>query len=127
MAQLRIPFSSDYSTSKFTLGRLVEFAALGKSSESFAYLACPQLLHYTEYPELRIFSIHPGVIKTALAEESGIFDPSAPLDSVALPAATTLAISAGKAEWLRGRSGHFAYVKEQRADVKTDIGRVLGT
>ena len=106
VAQLRIPFSSDYSTSKFTLGRLVEFAALGKSSEPFAYLACPQLLHYTEYPELRIFAIHPGLIRTALSEESGIFEPSVPTDTVALPAATTLAISAGKAEWLRGRSEH---------------------
>jgi len=84
VAQLRIPFSSDYSTSKFTLGRLVEFAAL-------------------EYPELRIFAIHPGLIRTALTEESGIYEPSVPTDTIALPAATTLAISAGKAEWLRGR------------------------
>jgi hypothetical protein len=106
VAQLRIPFSSDYSTSKFTLGRLVEFAALGKSSEPFAYMACPQLLHYTEYPELRIFVVHPGMIPTTLATETGIVDPSVWYDTVALPAATMLAISTGKAEWLRGRSEH---------------------
>jgi hypothetical protein len=33
-AQFRFPHSSDY-TSKFALGRLIEFAALGKSSLSF--------------------------------------------------------------------------------------------
>jgi short-subunit dehydrogenase len=32
LAHFRVPLYSDYSTSKFTLGRLVEFAALGKSS-----------------------------------------------------------------------------------------------
>ncbi|KAI0294102.1 NAD-P-binding protein [Multifurca ochricompacta] len=84
MAHLRIPHSSDYSISKFTLGRLVEFAAL-------------------EYPELRIFAIHPGLIQTALAQGAGILNSTLPVDTPALPAATILALSAGKAEWLRGR------------------------
>jgi hypothetical protein len=35
-AQLRYLHSSDYGTSKFALGRLIEFAALGKSSVSFS-------------------------------------------------------------------------------------------
>jgi len=82
IAHFRRPFSSDYSVSKFTLGRLIEFAAL-------------------EYPELRVFALHPGTIETTLAAETGLSRFT--YDNVALPAATTLAISAGKAEWLRGR------------------------
>ncbi|KAI0288736.1 hypothetical protein BC826DRAFT_656203 [Russula brevipes] len=55
-AQLRWLHSSDYGTSKFALGRLIEFAAL-------------------EHPDLRVFALHPGVIETALfaeAELSGL-------------------------------------------------------
>ncbi|KAI0288739.1 NAD-P-binding protein [Russula brevipes] len=81
-AQLRFPHGSDYGTSKFALGRLIEFAAL-------------------EQPDLRVFVLHPGVIETALvggADLSGLS-----FDTAALPAATALTISAGKAEWLRGR------------------------
>jgi NADP-dependent 3-hydroxy acid dehydrogenase YdfG len=84
IAQLRIPFASDYGTSKFTLGRLVEFAAL-------------------EYSELRIFALHPGVIQTALFADSGMPDSSVSFDTAALPVATMLTLSPGKAEWLRGR------------------------
>ncbi|KAH9979805.1 NAD-P-binding protein [Russula compacta] len=84
IAHLRFPFASHYGTSKFALGRLVEFAAL-------------------EYPELRIFALHPGIIQTALAAETGIPLSSLPLSNIGLPAATALTISAGKAEWLRGR------------------------
>ncbi|KAI0259161.1 NAD-P-binding protein, partial [Gloeopeniophorella convolvens] len=86
MAQLRILGTSDYSVSKFTLGRLIEFAAL-------------------EYPELRIFAIHPGLIATSLASDAGAFTlfQGMPLATLGLPAATMLTLSAGKAEWLRGR------------------------
>ncbi|KAI0288740.1 NAD-P-binding protein [Russula brevipes] len=82
VAQLRFLLGSDYCTSKFALGRLIEFAAL-------------------EHPGLRVFALHPGVIQTALVTESGLPPPS--FDTAALPAATALTISAGKAEWLRGR------------------------
>jgi hypothetical protein len=102
MAHARILFSSDYSTSKFALGRLVEFVALGISSQSFVLSASPQPLH-TEYPELRVFALHPGVIQTHLLEETGVPRSALSFDTIALPAATTLTISAGKAEWLRGR------------------------
>ncbi|KAI0288745.1 NAD-P-binding protein [Russula brevipes] len=83
-SHLRIPFSSDYSTSKFALGRLIEFAAL-------------------EYPELRVFALHPGTVETAMTAQSGVPPSSVSFDTIALPAATALTISAGKAEWLRGR------------------------
>ncbi|KAH9980186.1 NAD-P-binding protein, partial [Lactifluus volemus] len=84
MGHLRVPLSSDYSSSKFILDRIVEFSAL-------------------EYPELRIFGLHPGVIQTALAQEILGEEGTWPFDTVSLPVATMLAISAGKAEWLRGR------------------------
>ncbi|KAH9980187.1 NAD-P-binding protein [Lactifluus volemus] len=85
MAHLRVPHSSDYNSSKFILDRIVEFAAL-------------------DYPELRVFALDPGVIQTVLAEEILGPDGTAwPYDSVSLPAATMLTLSAGKAEWLRGR------------------------
>ena len=83
----------------------MEFAALGKVHQSLACLASPQL-HYTEYPELRIFALHPGVIQTAMAADTGVLDSSSQYDTIGLPVSTALAISAGKAEWLRGRSGH---------------------
>ncbi|KAI0288744.1 NAD-P-binding protein [Russula brevipes] len=84
-AQLRFPHASDYSTSKFALGRLIEFAAL-------------------EHPGLRVFALHPGVIQTAMVTGTGLPPPpSFAFDTAALPAATALTISAGKVEWLRGR------------------------
>jgi hypothetical protein len=77
-------------------------------------LAPDQLLN-TEHPDLRVFALHPGVIETVLvgeAELSGLT-----FDTAALPAATALTISAGKAEWLRGRFGYwFNYVMELHAN-----------
>ena len=80
----------------------MEFVALGNSPQSFIFLASPQPSH-TEYPELRVFALHPGTIQTHLLEETGVPRSHLSFDTIALPAATTLSISAGKAEWLRGR------------------------
>ncbi len=83
---------------------------------------------YTEYPALRVFALHPGLIQTALVEESGVPTSSLSFDTIALPAATALTISAGKAEWLRGRSGiWFDCANKLRADLYTDTGRLTGT
>jgi NAD(P)-dependent dehydrogenase (short-subunit alcohol dehydrogenase family) len=109
---MRIPFSSDYSTSKFALGRLIEFAALG-GSWSFVDLTPSNQSFYTEYPELRVFALHPGTVETAMTAQSGVPPSSVSFDTIALPAATALTISAGKAEWLRGRFTHrFNYVEK---------------
>jgi hypothetical protein len=97
MTHSRALFSSDYSKSKFALGRLVEFVALGNSSQSFIFLASPQP-SYTEYSELRVFALHPGTIQTRLLEETGVPRSCLLFDTIALPAATTLSISAGKTE-----------------------------
>ncbi|KAH9963678.1 NAD-P-binding protein [Russula compacta] len=82
-AQLRIPFTSDYCTSKHALLRFAEFISI-------------------EYPEIKTFSVHPGVVATDLT--SG-YEGRATRneDTPALPAATILYVVSGKADYLSGR------------------------
>ncbi|KAI0269970.1 NAD-P-binding protein [Gloeopeniophorella convolvens] len=88
-AQIRIPFASEYCTSKHAVDRFAEFVAL------------VDYWHFAEYPDVKIFSIHPGVVATELNIES-----KAPVpveDTTALPAASILYLTAGKADYLSGR------------------------
>ncbi|KAI0265848.1 NAD-P-binding protein [Gloeopeniophorella convolvens] len=82
-AQLRIPFGSDYATSKHAVGRLVEFIAL-------------------EHPQLKVFSMDPGTVDTELVKG---FDFKGPLQFVdpQLPVSTALYLASGGADWLNGR------------------------
>jgi hypothetical protein len=69
----------------------------------------------TEHPSIRAFALAPGMIPTRLAAETGAGgsiidgpDGDAELkkvapDSVALPAATMLYLTSGRADWLSGR------------------------
>jgi len=83
--QLRSPFASDYQVSKHAIGRLVEFIA-------------------QEYPEIKIFSLHPGGVLTALSAEAKLIELGVPLpDPPELAAATALYLTSGKADWLNGR------------------------
>jgi hypothetical protein len=71
--------------------------------------------HDTEHPSIRAFALAPGMIPTRLAAETrasgsggGDGDGDAELkkvapDSVALPAATMLYLTSGRADWLSGR------------------------
>ncbi|KAI0263742.1 NAD-P-binding protein [Gloeopeniophorella convolvens] len=79
-AQLRPPTMSDYSTAKFALNRLIEFLAV-------------------EYPDLKVFSVHPGTIETEVTKARNI--PG--VDTLRLPAAVFLYLTAGKADYLSGR------------------------
>ncbi|KAI0310194.1 NAD-P-binding protein [Amylostereum chailletii] len=82
-SHIRIPGASDYHISKQAINRLVEYVVL-------------------EHPEVKAFALHPGVISTHLAvatQWEGLIAP----DTAALPAATALYLSAGKADWLSGR------------------------
>ncbi|KAI0267634.1 NAD-P-binding protein [Gloeopeniophorella convolvens] len=81
-AQIRFPGSSDYSISKFAVNRLVEYIVL-------------------EYPQVKAFSLHPGVIETQIFAESKVDFPTP--DSLQLPACTMLYLASGKADWLSGR------------------------
>jgi hypothetical protein len=72
---------------------------------------------YTEHASIRAFALAPGMIPTRLAAETGAAgsaaagtggDEDAELrkvapDSVALPAATMLYLTSGRADWLSGR------------------------
>lgn len=89
--QLRLPLCSDYCTSKFAIQRFIEFVAI-------------------EYPDIKSFVLHPGVIPTTDMVKKN-YRPgdlaqlleTLTVDTIALPAASILYFSAGKADWLNGR------------------------
>ncbi|KAI0265847.1 NAD-P-binding protein [Gloeopeniophorella convolvens] len=84
-AQTRLPNASDYSTSKHAVSRFVEFIAL-------------------EYPELNVFSFHPGGIRTQLSKDSGFVPPEGfEFDQPALPPAATLYLTSGRIDWMSGK------------------------
>ena len=103
MAQLRFPRVSDYTISKFTVNRLVEYIALGALPSSGDWPACElrMLTRVIEYkPEVKAFCLHPGTIRTGVNFDS----PQLPTpDTTDLPAATMLYLTAGNADWLSGR------------------------
>jgi len=88
--QLRVPGGSDGCISKHAVNRLVEFVAL-------------------EHPSVRTFALAPGYMPTRIAVETGTInengegDSRVPLNTVALPAATMLYLTSGRADWLSGR------------------------
>ncbi|KAI0265271.1 NAD-P-binding protein [Gloeopeniophorella convolvens] len=85
LAQIRLPRVSDYCISKHAMLRLAEFIAL-------------------EYPKVKVFSVHPGVILTQMTEDAGYKpSPGFTLDTMELPAATMLYLTAGHMDWLNGR------------------------
>jgi hypothetical protein len=53
-----------------------------------------------EYPSVRAFALSPGVVRTRMYVEAGV---GAALNTVELPAATTLYLTSGRADWLSGR------------------------
>jgi hypothetical protein len=64
----------------------------------------------TEHPDVKAFAFHPGVIRTDLEHKirGPGADANAPvgsveLDTIELPAATTLYLTSGKADWLSSR------------------------
>jgi hypothetical protein len=121
-AQLRFPGASDGCITKHAVNRLVEFIVLGKvpvfPSFFFSFFIITFLAKLTikpkckssalEHPSVRAFALAPGQILTRLAAETGATGDSenggvgAP-DSVALPAATMLYLTSGRADWLSGR------------------------
>ena len=58
---------------------------------------------FAEYPGLKVFSVHPGTIKTALYDEFGGGEGNFPIFSIGLSAATVLYLTTGKADYLSGR------------------------
>ncbi|KAI0266641.1 NAD-P-binding protein [Russula aff. rugulosa BPL654] len=106
-AQLRFPGASDGCITKHVVNRLVEFIVL-------------------EHPSIRAFALAPGQIPTRLAAVSGTLGDNdggvvAP-DSVALPAATMLYLTSGRADWLSGR---FCSANWDMAEVERDWKDVI--
>jgi len=104
-AQLRVPGGSDPCISKHAVNRLVEFIVL-------------------EHPSIHAFSLAPGQVPTRLAVETGAAGDNgenAP-DSVALPAATMLYLTSGRADWLSGR---FCSSNWDMAEVERDWKDVI--
>ena len=107
-AQVRVPGASDMNISKHAVNRLVEFIVLG-SFRLFHFFvgtrSSDSLSGTKEYPSIRAFSLAPGIVQTRLLIEAKGGDP---LDTVALPAATTLYLTSGRADWLSGRSVEYS-------------------
>ncbi|TFY76444.1 hypothetical protein EWM64_g7568 [Hericium alpestre] len=80
-ASMRFPTMSSYGISKFAINRLVEFIHL-------------------EYPDVLTFALHPGVVDTEMGRKQSAY---AMDDSPQLPAATTIYLTSGKADYLSGR------------------------
>lgn len=83
-AQTRIIYSSSYSISKHATGRFLEFIQL-------------------EYPDVKVFSVHPGTIKTEMVMEHNPEWEEYLVDTTQLPACTILYLTSGKADWLSGK------------------------
>ncbi|KAI0260838.1 NAD-P-binding protein [Gloeopeniophorella convolvens] len=81
-AQIRLPTASDYSGSKFAIGRLIEMIAI-------------------EYPSVKAFAMHPGGVSTELTSSSSL-PRELFIDPPELSASFTLHLASGKADWLNG-------------------------
>ncbi|KAI0057666.1 NAD-P-binding protein [Artomyces pyxidatus] len=82
VAQVRGIGGTDYSISKHALGRFTEFVVL-------------------EYPDVKMYALHPGSVATDMADMSNA-QMELP-DQPRLSAATCLYLSSGKGEYLSGR------------------------
>jgi len=81
-----------------------------------------------ENPDVRVFNLHPGLIKTAMGDKSGIVGSFA---EPALPAATAVYLSSPDAEFLRGRflwaSWDVTELKAMQAEIeKTPMWAQMG-
>jgi hypothetical protein len=56
---------------------------------------------FVEYPGIKVFSMHPGAVKTDMYNESGISFPAS--CTVELAASTIQYLTSGKADYLSGR------------------------
>jgi NAD(P)-dependent dehydrogenase (short-subunit alcohol dehydrogenase family) len=103
-AQYRTALYSEYCLSKHALNRLAELVVVGTYPSSRkrigeSYLLTAMIL--TENPSIRIFCVHPGCVETQLITDSQSAIPCE--DPLALPAATILYLTSGKADYLSSR------------------------
>lgn len=102
-AQSRISYSSPYCISKHALNRFVEFVTIGtRGNISFDFDLKSMLLTFSEHPNVKSFSFHPGGVRTELSLSSRVLDDLL-VDAVELPAATILQLTSGRFDWLSSR------------------------
>jgi len=113
-AQIRLPNASEYCVSKHAMLRFAEFVAIGEyyCLVSHSYYTSDPHRFSVEYPDIKVFSVHPGTVKTDLYDEAdGQFTVNS---TVELAASTIQYATSGKADYLSGR-----YVS-----VQWDLGEV---
>lgn len=100
-ASFLAPGVSSYSSSKLAAIKLGEFLDLGRRrTSSFQF---PNADKSSELPNLRVFSLHPGIVEAA-GGRGAIVDHFTPFakDKQALTAAFTLYLQKPEADFLRG-------------------------
>ncbi|KAI0315319.1 NAD-P-binding protein [Amylostereum chailletii] len=102
IAHLRIVPAAAYCLSKHTVNRLAEFLSL-------------------EYPDIKTYPVHPGVVDTQIARDAGGL--LTPIDAPELAAATSLWLTARNAEWLSGRFFSATWDLEEVVKHKDEIVR----
>jgi NAD(P)-dependent dehydrogenase (short-subunit alcohol dehydrogenase family) len=98
-SQIRLPNASEYCISKHAMLRFAEFVTIGE----YFRLQVPRriLIGFVEYPDIKVFSVHPGSVQTDMYDEAG---GSFPVNStVGLAASTIQYLTSGKADYLSGR------------------------
>jgi len=83
---MRYPGVSSYQSSKHAVNRIAEFAAMENAADG-----------------VKVFSLHPGAVKTALAVAGGSVLAELTNDDVQLPAWTMVRLVQGKDDYLSGR------------------------
>ena len=67
-------------------------------------MCAPHQTNPVEHPEVKTFSLHPGMVATELVENAKLIGSGIDFsDTPDLAAATMLYITSGKADWLSGR------------------------
>jgi NAD(P)-dependent dehydrogenase (short-subunit alcohol dehydrogenase family) len=103
VSQLRLPNESEYCISKHAMLRFAEFVTIGEyyCFVFHSYWTSDPHRFFVEYPGIKVFSVHPGAVKTDLYDESGV---TFPVNStVELAASTIQYLTSGKADYLSGR------------------------